>query len=694
MQEKVMLTETAFLSSSEEMAIEKKINFELNTMQLNMTRIGGITNIISGIFVILIMYGQAKLSTLFIWYAVLVFFNLINMLFSFFYQYSKVQPEKITPWLRVYHYVTLPPVCLIWGVMGILFISADFSHQVYVISFLLAVLVGFSFGTVTDFIASVISISCLLIPYLSLRMYFGVKAIILTGHDPDLHLGFSVCLSILGIFLLVACYIGFKLMKKSFKLSFINAALKQKLENMNKFLEQRVKERTIELESSLKQVTYQATHDALTDLPNQQLLLKHISSAIKSADQKHQFFCTVFLSLNEIQKINEGLGYQTGDLVIQTVAHRFRNALTELNDAKASRHVVTLSRQDVFVILLEPIIQLEDIEKQMQYLFSILTKPISVGKQTLQLTASVGVSIYPRDGANVKSLLINAGSAMLLAKQQGGNAFKMYEVKLNENVSDQLQLENDLHHAIKNNEFIVHYQPFINLKSGLICGMEALVRWQHPTSGLIPPIRFIPLAEANGIIIPLGEWVLRTACLQMRRWQEAGFSGLKIAVNLSAKQLQKKDIFDVIYAIVKETEVDPHCVELELTETEAFQDDVIPLLLQFKEMGCSLSIDDFGTGYSGLSNLKQLAIDKLKIDKSFVDDIVTNPDSQAIVTHTITLAKNMKVHVIAEGVENKDQLHFLKSQGCDMVQGYYFSKPVSAEQCTELLRNYKKFNTN
>lgn len=680
------------LDTNEIIDIDRKIHFELNEMQFKMIKLGGITNIIAGLLLIRIFYDGISLSVLLGWYAALVLVNIINISFSYYYQYSKVPPEQIIPWIRTYHGI-LAALCLTWGAIGVLFHSSNMHLQLYLVIFLLVVLMGFSFGTVTDFAASCISIGCLLLPYISFHVYLGISSIVATGHDAQLNLGSSLILFILGVFLLAAGYIGYMLIKKSFKLSFENVALSHKLENMNKFLEQRVKERTLELENSLKLVSYQATHDLLTDLPNQRLLFDYMQSAIELVHQNRHHFAITFFSLNEMERITDGLGHQAGEQVIKTIAHRFKQMFEKmaLNNLNTLRYTVSLSRKDTFVILIEPIFKLEELEERVEILFSVLEEPVHIDKQTVKLTASIGVSVYPKDGKDIKELLMNADMSMLRAKQQGGNTLNIYKAEIHEDFSKQLEIENYLHDALKNNEFKLQYQPFVDLKTGQICGMEALARWSNPALGFISPADFIPLAEANGIIIPLGEWVLRTACYQTKAWHDQGFDTLKVAVNLSAKQLQQKNIIKVIERVLKETGLKPEYLELELTETEAFQGDTIPTLKQFKAMGLGLSIDDFGTGYSGLSNLKLFAIDKLKIDKSFVRDLATNSDSKAIVSNTIRLAKKIKVKVLAEGVETKEQLKFLKENDCDMIQGYYFSPPVNPNVFAELLAKKTQF---
>ncbi len=677
------------LSASELAEIDQKVTLELNNSQIQMIRVGSIANTISVIFTIYMLYGHTKLSLLLSWFVAVAVMNIINISFSLYYKHCNVAADDLKPWRNVYH-VIMVLLCLTFGCGAILYTSNDTHLQIFILAFLLFSLVAFGFGTITDFIASAICIVCLLIPYLSFHIYVGIQSIQTTGGDANLDVGISGALFLLGIFMLVTSYIGYVLIKKSFRLSFINVALSKKLESANKFLEIRVQERTAELQESLKKVTYQATHDLLTELPNRRLLFEYMKMAVKTANQNKSMFAVAFFSLNEIEKINDALGHQAGEQVIQTIAQRFKAFCesTTSDNPKDVHYTVTLSRRDEFVILLEPIAQLDEVEAKAELLFSVLDESVNTQNQALKLTASVGVSVYPNHGTEIRTLFMNADAARL-SKKIGGNTLSVYKAEVNADLYKQLELECDLHTAVKNNEFILQYQPFVDLKTGQICGMEALVRWIHPTLGFIPPLEFIQLAESNGVIIPLGEWVLRTACMQTKVWHDQGFTTLKVSVNLSSRQLRQKNIVGVISGILQETGLGAEFVELELTESEAFKDDVIPYLQQLIAMGLGLSIDDFGTGYSGLTNLKLLTISKLKIDKSFIDDVETSSDCQAIVQNTITLAKSLDITVLAEGVEHKEQLQFLRKSGCDMIQGYYFSRPVNVDVFTDLLTNHK-----
>lgn len=315
----------------------------------------------------------------------------------------------------------------------------------------------------------------------------------------------------------------------------------------------------------------------------------------------------------------------------------------------------------------------------------MLDEPFYLEKRGVKLTASLGASIYRKDGEGIQELLINADAAMLKAKQFGSNRLEFYRTEINAQLPRQLQLETDLHSALKNNEFEVYYQPLIDLKINQISGMEALLRWKHPQQGFISPVNFIPLAEETGLIVPIGEWVLREACAQTRIWHQMGFSSLKVAVNLAEKQLRQDNFVGTIDRILTMTDFSPRFLELEITETAILDEAITNLLKEFKKRGLSLSVDDFGTGYSGLSYLKRFSIDKLKIDQSFIRDIPASSDSITIVSAIIAMAKELGVNVLAEGVETEEQLEFLRKKGCNYIQGYYFSKPVDVNGFTQLL---------
>ncbi len=682
------LSNTSLLSSSELNEVNRRVNLEINELHIKLRKIGGVANFLSGTIVVFILHKHVSLPLLLYWYVALVLVNLLNIGLSAIYKKEspKYTPKKIALWNKIFYFILIV-LCSIWGSMYILFASQNGLYQLYITAFLLAVLLGFGSGAITDFKVAIIAAIFMLAPYAIFRIYLGINYLSAGLEDPSLNLGFGLCMLVFGAFMLSACYMGSKLLRKFFHLTFANIMLSEKLESANRLLEHRVKERTIELEKSLELVKYQATHDLLTHLPNERLLEECIESEIKLAEQNNYMFAIFFVGLNEMDKINDGLGHQASALTVQIIAKRLKNFFNKNENSRLTnfKFTLSLSRRDEFVILLNPLFELDTIEAMVFPIFSILEEPIYINDRAIKLTASIGVSIYPKDGQDVRSLLMNADAAMRFAKQWGGNKVNIYKAEINARLSKQLEIESHLHNALKNHEFTLYYQPFIDLKTGQICGMEALLRWKSPELGFVSPVDFIPLAEANGIILPLGEWVLHNACLQTKIWHARGFNSLKVAINLSAKQLQQKNIVEVITHILKETNLAPQYIELELTETEAFKEEAIPIIKQFKLMGIGLSIDDFGTGYSGLTNLKLFTISKLKIDKSFIQDIDISGDSRAIVSNTIGLAKKMGITVLAEGVETKEQLKFLLENYCDMIQGYYFSPPLPPDDFTNLL---------
>lgn len=678
------------LNPIEEQEIEQQVGLEIVKSHYNMLKLGATANIISGIFVFWILSPRVGLPILSVWYAFIVLTSLIDVLWAYRFNITDITYEELQKWRNGFYFI-VAAICLTWGSIGIMGEQGDIRYELYAITFLQIVVLAFTFTAVTDFTLSAISITCLLIPSIAFRGYLAIYSLVTTGHDTGLNLAFCINLFILAAFMLVASYFGSRLVKKLLKLTYTNVVLSQKLEKMNEFLEHRVKERTIELEKSLKLVKYQSTHDQLTELPNQRLLLEYLRSAVEASSQDNHMLAIASFSINGMEKINEVLGPQAGDIITKRIALRLRNfaAGKTYNKSKSTRYTMTISRQDVFVILVDPIHQLNEVEPKLKTLFSVLNDPITIGDQVIKLTASIGASLYPKDGFDVNTLIMHADAARLHARQSGGDNLGIYQPNIHADISRQLNIENQLHNAVKNNELSLLYQPLIALKTGKICGMEALVRWNNPALGRINPLDFISLAEANGTIIPIGEWVLRTACRQTKIWHSKGYTSLKVCVNLSAKQLQQKNIIQIISDILSETELDPKNIEFELTESQAFRDEVIPTINKLTSMGISLSIDDFGTGYSTFSGLKLFEIGTIKIDKSFIDDVMTDSDSKAIVLNTIALGKRLDIEVLAEGVETKEQVNFLQMHGCDIIQGFYFSRAVDADAFLKLLENQK-----
>lgn len=439
--------------------------------------------------------------------------------------------------------------------------------------------------------------------------------------------------------------------------------------------------------------THQANHDFLTDLPNQRSLLRVIENTIKdrlySTDQGFTLIC---FSINRLDMFNNSLGYQAGDLIVQSLAKRLSTLLIDLNQENAGKlnRVLALPRPDAFVIIVDPLIS-DDIHVEVNRLFSVLEQPFYLGKREAKLTVSVGVCMFPRDGDNARVLMSNVYAAMFQAKQRGGNQVEYYKREINEKTPYLLELESDLHRALKNNEFVVYYQPLVDLEDGHVFGMEALVRWNHPKRGMIQPTDFIPLAEETGLILPIGAWILEEACRKTKEWNEKNFKALpiKVSVNLSVKQLRQGNLLETVDEVLVKTQLKPEFLDLELTETELLDENLLPIMKEITKRGVSLSIDDFGTGYSGLSYLRFINVHKIKIDKSFIDDVVTNEESATIVSAILAMAKELNIKTLAEGVETKEQLQFLKERDCQYIQGYYFSKPLPWDQFDKLLQEKK-----
>lgn len=676
-------TGSAFrLTKIEQQQLDSKISFETSKSFHSMVKLGAFSNILGAFFYVLAIYDTKNARAILIWYGVLFLANLINVFWALRFEYKDITVQEMRTCRQGFLYLVII-ICLIWGSIGILIMSQGIQQQITTIIFLSAVLICFSFSTTIDLTMGIVSILCLVMPSILYHIYLTVF-FFHNLSDINLHLSISAAFIMLGLFMLIACFIGNKVVLKVFRLGYENALLSEKLENMNALLEERVKERTKELENSLQLVTYQATHDLLTTLPNERLLQEHMQLITKDAIKNSHKFALVCFSLNGMEKINDGVGHRAATKITQLVARRFAKVF-----AKKIKYFISLARQEIFVIIINPITDNVEVAAYVDDLFVILNQPFRVAKKSLQLTGSAGVSIFPTHGQDVDTLITNAKAARVLAVHRGGNSVRIYNTDITADASRQLNIENLLYHAIKNNELLLNYQPFINIETGQICGMEALVRWRSPILGLISPLDFIPIAENNRMILPIGEWVLHNACKELKLWHKKGFDDLCMSVNLSAKQLEQKDLVERIAAILKTLPLDPRCLELELTEAELFQNDAILVFNQLTQMGISLAIDDFGTGYSDFCNLKLFQIDKIKIDKIFIQDIDASTESRNIVCNTIALTKSMNIKCLAEGVETPEQAQYLKEQGCTIMQGYYFSKPLSAEDFLFLLMNYQ-----
>lgn len=418
-----------------------------------------------------------------------------------------------------------------------------------------------------------------------------------------------------------------------------------------------------------------ASHDPLTDLPNRTLLEDRIKHAIHANHRRRERFAVIYIDLNDFKTINDSLGHTLGDTLLRSVAIRLKGCLREED---------TVARQggDEFIVILSRIEHPDDAATAVQKIINTLTEPYTIEGHELHSGASLGIAIYPEDGHNVTALLKNSDTAMYQAKASGRNNYRFYSPEMDAKAADRLMLENNLRRALERNELSLHYQPIVSLASGEIMAVEALLRWTHPVMGVVSPARFIPVAEDSSLILPIGEWVLETACRQIREWDKTKLFSGRVVVNLSPRQFRQGDLVKRFTHIIERTGTDPRRLGMEITESVIMEnlDSSIRMLQSLKDMGVEFSLDDFGTGYSSLSYLKRFPVDKLKIDQSFVRDVVNDHDDEALVKAIIAMAHSLKIRVVAEGVETRQQLDFLREQHCDQYQGYYFSRPLPAHE--------------
>lgn len=435
------------------------------------------------------------------------------------------------------------------------------------------------------------------------------------------------------------------------------------------------------------ELEFQASHDALTGLANRSLLKDRLVQAIAHAGRYGEVFWVVFIDLDRFKFVNDSLGHSTGDTVLKEVASRLKGALRDTD-------TVARNGGDEFVLILSGHHGECQRAATVQRVMEAISRPLSIDDREFYVGCSAGIAVYPDDGKDADALIKHADVAMYRAKECGRNNFQFYTADMNEEALERLHLESDLRHAIDRNELVLHYQPQVCLRTGRIVGIEALVRWQHPRLGLVAPGRFIGLAEETGLIVPIGKWILRTACRQTKLWHLAGLGDLRVAVNLSARQFAEKDLGQSIMAVLDEAGLESRHLEIELTESLVMKnvEYTIGVLRELKARGLQLSVDDFGTGYSSLSYLKRFPIDVLKIDQSFVRDIANSPDDAAIVRSIISLAHSLRLHVIAEGVETPEQLAYLRHHRCEQMQGYFFSRPLPAPQLEAMLREGKSLD--
>jgi diguanylate cyclase (GGDEF)-like protein/PAS domain S-box-containing protein len=430
-----------------------------------------------------------------------------------------------------------------------------------------------------------------------------------------------------------------------------------------------------------ERIQFLAYYDALTGLPNRTLLQDRLGKALAGARRQKCKIALLFLDLDGFKSINDSLGHAVGDLLLQEVAERLKTWGRE-------QDTVARLGGDEFLIMLTQIKELPDVAVAAERLMDAMTAEFMVQGHSLNISCSIGVSIFPEHGADCEVLIKNADAAMYSAKDCGRNNFQFFAEDMSAQSVERLSLENNLRLALGKQELFLVYQPQMEVATGRVTGLEALLRWQHPDLGLVPPDKFIRIAENSGLIVPIGEWVLRTACAQARKWQGDGLPAISMAVNVSAVQFRQQGFCGLVRRVLHETGLAPHCLELELTESLllANADVTLSVLRELKSMGLTLAIDDFGTGYSNFTSLREFGVSKLKIDRSFIRDVATNPDDSAITAAIISMAKSLRLKVIAEGVEDAAQMSFLRTHHCDEIQGYYFSKPLAVDDVADKLR--------
>ncbi len=430
-----------------------------------------------------------------------------------------------------------------------------------------------------------------------------------------------------------------------------------------------------------------AYHDDLTKMPNRRMFFERLGHSLTEANRNDNIVGAMILGLDRFDLINDTYGYAMGDNLLKSVAKWLTGHIREGDFA------AHLSAAE-FGLIINNIPDRDEIVKIAQNVLRLLSKSYIIQGHDLFITASVGISLFPVDGNDAESLVKNAGMAMRKCKASGGNSYEFFDLSQNEKVREQIKMEKNLRQGLKRKEFQVYYQPQVDINSGLIIGMEALLRWRHRKLGMIPPKDFIPLAEDTGLIVEIGEWALYEACLQARAWETANYPRLRVAINLSARQFRQEKLLDRLNAIIRETMVNPERLVFEITESNAMQNTefTIGIMREMKEMGVHLHIDDFGTGYSSLSTLKRFPLDALKIDMSFVQNITRNQDDAAITKAIIAMAHSLQLETIAEGIETTEQKEFLLLNGCNQGQGYLYSQPLPAEEATALLAKGMNFN--
>jgi len=424
-----------------------------------------------------------------------------------------------------------------------------------------------------------------------------------------------------------------------------------------------------------------ATHDILTGLPNRLMFSQLLNHAIQAARRYQRQFAVLFIDLDRFKIINDTMGHEAGDQMLREIANRFKQSLRAVD-------VVSRLGGDEFIILIEEVNELNQIATLAQKILASIMKPVVILDNECRVTASIGISIFPIDGEDDQTLMKNADIAMYFAKEEGKNNYQFYSKEIKTQSTERMSIETNLRFALDRKEFFLDYQARLDFKTGMITGVEALLRWENPCLGSVTPTQFIPVAEETGLIVPIGRWVLKTACVQNMVWQGQGLPPVRISVNLSLRQLMDDNLIEDIKAILKESGMTPNLLELEISESMLMHNPVhmITVLTKIKKMGVRLAVDNFGTGYSSLTQISHFPIDTLKVDRSFIRNITQDSEDKEIIESIINMGKHLSLTVVAEGVETQLQDEFLRKHICDEMQGFYFSKPVAPDQFAELLR--------
>jgi diguanylate cyclase (GGDEF)-like protein len=426
-----------------------------------------------------------------------------------------------------------------------------------------------------------------------------------------------------------------------------------------------------------------AHYDKLTGLPNRAMLQDRLAQALLRAQRSETLVAVLFLDLDRFKEVNDSLGHAVGDALLHEVAKRIGSCLR-------STDTVARLGGDEFTVLVEGVRRVEEIERVAGKILAAVARPLRIGAHELAVSTSIGATVYPLDDQDQDTLLKNADMAMYHAKQEGRNNVQFFSPEMGTHSERRMDLTTGLRHAVERGELSAHYQPLVEVKSGRLVGLEALLRWDNPDFGRVSPAQFIPIAEDTGLIVPIGEWMLRAVCRQMRAWRRAGCAPGYVAVNLSPRQFRQQDVVQLVYRVLREYSMPPDSLELEITESTVMQrtEEAIMKMRRLRHLGVRMAIDDFGTGYSSLAYLQRFPVHTLKIDQSFVRDIRSDKDQAAIVTTVIGLARSLKLTALAEGVETREQLEFLRGEGCELYQGYLYSRPLPAAEIEPLLRQH------